>query len=162
MAKVIEMNNSQQQPTEAEVNAAVERMNAEAGYDVPVAFATMNAMLIQEVSRIALPEWEKKVDLATAVDVVVRAHGGQLTPDGVWMLLDFALAYGWMMVQEEVSLWANEAVKNDLLAYIEQNKTRTVEQNLLRKESLLRGFKALAEARMATEKKLRTAKVVKK
>lgn len=152
--------NTQKPPTEADVKAAVERMNREAGYDVPSAFATLNAMLIQEVSRMALPGWEKKVDMATAVDVVVRAHGGQMTPDGVWMLLDFATAYGWMMAQEDVSLWKNEGVKNDLLAYIDRDQTHTIEQNLTRKEGLLHGFKALAEARMATEKALRTAKAV--
>lgn len=161
MAKVIDMNSKQQQPTEAEVKAAVERMNKEAGYDVPSAFATMNAMLIQEVARIGMPEWEKKVDMATAVDVVVRAHGGQMTPDGVWMLLDFAMSYGWMQAQENVSLWKNEAVMNDLLAYISQDQKRTVEQNIARKEGLLHGFKALAEARNATEKKLKAAKAVK-
>ena len=75
--------------------AALDKANKEAGYDIPLAFAALNAITIQGQTEQRMPLFESRCDLTAAVDVVMRASGSTLTDDGLAMLLNFAVAYGY-------------------------------------------------------------------
>ena len=75
--------------------AALAKANKEAGYDIPLAFAALNAITIQGQTEETMPLFESQCDLTAAVDVVMRASGGALNNEGMAMLLNLAMAYGW-------------------------------------------------------------------
>lgn len=130
----------------AAMNAALWKANKEAGYDIPLAFAALNAITIQGQTEQRIPLFESQCDLTAAVYVVRRASGGTLNDNGLAMLLNFAVAYGWHYAKEGASLLRSEVVKDKILSFVDGNAKLLVEEKVERKKAIKRGYKAMKEA----------------
>ncbi len=130
----------------AAMAAALEKANKEAGYDIPLAFAALNAITIQGQTEETMPLFESQCDLTAAVDVVMRASGGALNNEGMAMLLNFAMAYGWHYAQEGESLLRSEGVKEKILAFVDNNDKVPIVEKAQRKEAIARGYEAMKGA----------------
>ena len=75
--------------------AALEKANKEAGYDVPLAFAALNTVIINAQMRMDFPRFERETAAATIADVVVRAYGGKLDVNAIGTIVEAGIAYGW-------------------------------------------------------------------
>ena len=146
---------------EAEVKAAIEKANKEAGYDIVMAFAALNAVTIQGQTEEDMPLFLSQCDLTAAVDVMMRGFGGKLGDNWLTGLMNFAVAYGWHYAKTGESLVRSEDVRDELVAYIDGNEKMLIEEKARRKDAVLKGWKALQEAvKVATErmKKVRAIK----
>ena len=146
---------------EAEVKAAIEKANKEAGYDIAMAFAALNAVTIQGQTEEDMPLFLSQCDLTAAVDVMMRGFGGKLGDNWLTGLMNFAVAYGWHYAKTGESLVRSEDVRDKLVAYIDGNEKMLIEEKARRKDAVLKGWKALQEAvKVATErmKKVRAIK----
>lgn len=139
----------------AAMAAALAKANKEAGYDIPLAFAALNAITIQGQTEEAMPMFESQCDLTAAVDVVMRASGGALNNEGLAMLLNFAMAYGWHYAQEGESLLRSEGVKEKILAFVDRNEKTLVDEKVERKKAIGRGYEALKGAIERASSRLR-------
>ena len=126
--------------------ATLEKANKEAGYDIPLAFAALNAITIQGQTEQRMPLFESQCDLTAAVDVVMRASGGTLNDNGLAMLLNFAVSYGWHYAKEGESLVRSEAVKTQIMAFVNANEKIPIVEKGQRKEAIGKGYEALKEA----------------
>lgn len=141
--------------------AALAKANKEAGYDIPLAFAALNAITIQGQTEETMPLFESQCDLTAAVDVVMRASGGALNDNGLAMLLNLAVAYGWHYAKEGESLLRSEGVKEKILAFVDNNAKILIEEKSERKAAIGRGYEALngaierAKARLRLQRELR-------
>lgn len=126
--------------------AALDKANWEAGYDIPLAFAALNAITIQGQTEEKMPLFESQCDLTAAVDVVMRASGGTLNNEGLAMLLNLAVAYGWHYAKEGASLLRNEVVKDKILAFVDKNEKILIAEKGERKKAIGRGYEALKGA----------------
>ena len=146
---------------EAEVKAAIEKANKEAGYDIAMAFAALNAVTIQGQTEEDMPLFLSQCDLTAAVDVMMRGFGGKLGDNWLTGLMNFAVAYGYHYAKTGESLVRSEDVRDELVAYIDGNEKMLIEEKARRKDAVLKGWKALQEAvKVATErmKKVRAIK----
>lgn len=133
--------------------AALSKANKEAGYDIPLAYAALNAITIQGQTEETMPLFESQCDLTAAVDVVMRASGGALKYEGLAMLLNFAVAYGWHYAKEGASLLRSEVVKDKILAFVDRNEKILIAEKGERKKAIGRGYEALKGAiERATER----------
>ena len=130
----------------AAMAAALAKANKEAGYDIPLAFAALNAITIQGQTGETMPLFESQCDLTAAVDVVMRASGGALNNEGMAMLLNFAMAYGWHYAQDGESLLRSEGVKSAILAFVDRNEKTLLEERIERKKAIGRGYEAMKGA----------------
>ena len=145
----------------AAMAAALAKANKEAGYDIPLAFAALNAITIQGQTKETMPLFESQCDLTAAVDVVMRASGGALNNEGMAMLLNFAMAYGWHYAQEGESLLRSEGVKEKILAFVDKNEKTLVDEKVERKKAIGRGYEALKGAIERASSRLRLQREMK-
>ena len=143
----------------AAMAAALAKANKEAGYDIPLAFAALNAITIQGQTEEKMPMFESQCDLTAAVDVVMRANGGTLNDEGLAMLLNLAVAYGWHYAQEGESLLRSEGVKETILAFVDKNDKVPIVEKGERKKAIGKGYEALrgAIARASSRLKMQRA-----
>lgn len=145
----------------AAMAAALAKANNEAGYDIPLAFAALNAITIQGQTEETMPLFESQCDLTAAVDVVMRASGGTLNDEGMAMLLNLAVAYGWHYAKEGESLLRSEGVKLAILAFVDKNDKILIAEKDERKKAIGRGYEALngaidrAASRLRLQRELR-------
>lgn len=130
----------------AAMAAALAKANKEAGYDIPLAFAALNAITIQGQTEETMPLFESQCDLTAAVDVVMRASGGALNDEGLAMLLNLAVAYGWHYAKEGESLLRSGGVKEKILAFVDRNEKTLIDERVERKKAIGRGYDALKGA----------------
>lgn len=130
----------------AAMAAALGKANWEAGYDIPLAFAALNAITIQGQTEQRMPLFESQCDLTAAVDVVMRASGGTLNNEGLAMLLNLAVAYGWHYAEAGESLLRSEWVKETILAFVDKNEKILIAEKGERKKAIGRGYDALKGA----------------
>ena len=145
----------------AAMAAALEKANKEAGYDIPLAFAGLNAVTAEGLSELTMPLFERQCDLTAAVDVVMRASGGTLNDIGLRLLLNFAVAYGWHYAQEDESIVRSEDVRAGMLAFVDMNEKILIEEKAQRKEALGRGWDELKKAVEKAEARLKLQRAVK-
>lgn len=139
--------------SKAAMEAALIKANKEAGYDIPLAFAALNAISIQGQTEETMPLFESQCDLTAAADVVVRASGGALNEEGLAMLLNLAVAYGWHYAREGASLLRSEVVKDKILAFVDKKEKMPIDEKAERKKAIGRGYEALKGAiERATER----------
>lgn len=146
----------------AAMAAALVKANKEAGYDIPLAFAALNAITIQGQTEETMPLFESQCDLTAAVDVVMRASGGTLNDDGLAMLLNLAVAYGWHYAQEGESLLRSEGVKETILAFVDKNEKILIAEKSERKKAIGRGCEAMKGAIDRAESRLRLQREMKR
>ncbi len=145
----------------AAMAAALAKANKEAGYDIPLAFAALNAITIQGQTEETMPLFESQCDLTAAVDVVMRASGGALNDNGLAMLLNLAVAYGWHYAKEGESLLRSEGVKSAILAFVDRNDKILIAEKDERKKAIYKGYEALkgaidrAASRLRLQRELR-------
>ena len=130
----------------AAMAAALEKANKEAGYDIPLAFAALNAITIQGQTEETMPLFESQCDLTAAVDVVMRASGGALNDEGLAMLLNLAVAYGWHYAEAGESLLRSGDVEAKILGFVDRNEKILIAEKSERKKAIGRGYKALMGA----------------
>jgi len=135
--------------------------NKQAGYDIPLAFAALNAITIQGQTEETMPLFESQCDLTAAEDVVMRASGGALNNEGMAMLLNFAMAYGWHYAQEGESLLRSEGVKEKILAFVDKNEKTLVDEKVERKKAIGRGYEAMKGAIERAASRLRLQREMK-
>ena len=145
----------------AAMAAALEKANREAGYDIPLAFAALNAITIQGQREQQIPLFESQCDLTAAVDVVMRANGGTLNDNGLAMLLNLAVAYGWHYAKEDESLLRSEGVKAAILAFVDKNEKILIAEKGERKKAIGKGYEAMGKALKRAEARLRLQRAVK-
>ena len=145
----------------AAMAAALAKANKEAGYDIPLAFAALNAITIQGQTEETMPLFESQCDLTAAVDVVMRASGGALNDNGLAMLLNLAVAYGWHYAKEGESLLRSEGVKEKILAFVDKNDKMLIAEKGERKEAIGRGYEALKGAIERSTARLRLQREMK-
>ena len=66
--------------------AALEKANKEAGYDVPLAFAALNAAVVNEQTTYDFGMFAGKADIATIADIMLRGLGGKVDSNTLAML----------------------------------------------------------------------------
>lgn len=142
--------------------AALEKANMEAGYDIPLAFAALNAITIQGQTDMRIPIFESQCDLTAMVDVVIRGSGGTLNDNGLAMLLNFAVAYGWRYAKSGESLVRSEAVRGKIIDWVDVSAKIPIEEKPQRKEAICKGFDALTNAVRRATNRLRLQKTIKK
>ena len=130
----------------AAMAAALAKANKEAGYDIPLAFAALNAITIQGQTEETMPLFESQCDLTAAVDVVMRASGGALNDNGMAMLLNLAVAYGWHYAKEGESLLRSGDVEAKILGFVDRNDKVPIAEKAERKKAICRGYEALKGA----------------
>lgn len=145
----------------AAMAAALAKVNKEAGYDIPLAFAALNAITIQGQTEETMPLFESQCDLTAAVDVVMRASGGTLNDEGLAMLLNLAVAYGWHYAKEGESLLRSEGVKATILAFVDKNEKVPIVEKGERKKAIGKGYEALKGAIERAESRLRLQRELK-
>lgn len=143
--------------------AALDKANKEAGYDIPLAFAALNAITIQGQTEEKMPLFECQCDLTAAVDVVMRANGGTLNDEGLAMLLNLAVAYGWHYAKEGASLLRSEVVKDKILGFVDKNEKILIAEKGEHKQAIGKGYEALKGAieRATSRLKMQRAVTVK-
>ena len=146
----------------AAMAAALAKANKEAGYDIPLAFAALNAITIQGQTEETMPLFESQCDLTAAVDVVMRASGGTLNDEGLAMLLNLAVAYGWHYAEEGESLLRSEGVKAAILAFVDKNEKILIAEKSERKKAIGRGYEALKGAIERATERLKMQRAMKR
>ena len=140
--------------------AALEKVNKEAGYDVPLAFAALNAAVINEQSTYDFGMFAGKVDIATIADVMVRGLGGRIDSNTLAMLMETAMAYGWHWATEGESILRSDKVLAEINDFVDNNPKLLVQAKVERKKGLELGFEAIRKAVEKTEGRMRMQKVV--
>lgn len=145
----------------AAMAAALAKANKEAGYDIPLAFAALNAITIQGQTEETMPLFESQCDLTAAVDVVMRASGGTLNDEGLAMLLNLAVAYGWHYAQEGESLLRSDGVREKILAFVDKNEKMLLAERIERKKAIGKGYEAMKGAIERAKGRLRLQRELK-
>ena len=143
---------------EKQVNVA----NKQAGYDIPLAFAALNAITIQGQMAEEIPLFESQCDLGAAVDVVMRANGGTLNDNGLAMLLNLAVAYGWHYAKEGESLLRSGDVEAKILGFVDKNDKILITEKNQRKTAIIKGYEALSGAIERATARLKMQRTVRK
>lgn len=146
----------------AAMAAALAKANKEAGYDIPLAFAALNAITIQGQTEETMPLFESQCDLTAAVDVVMRASGGALNDEGLAMLLNLAVAYGWHYAKEGESLLRSEGVEAKILDFVDRNDKVPIAEKVERKKAIYKGYEALMGAIERAKGRLKFQREVKR
>ena len=141
--------------------AALEKANKEAGYDVPLAFAALNAAVVNEQTTYDFGMFAGKADIATIADIMLRGLGGKVDSNTLAMLMETAMAYGWHWATEGESLLRSDKVKAEINDFVDNNPGLTVQEKVDRKKGLELGFAAIKKAVEKTEGRLRLQREVK-
>lgn len=138
---------------EKEVNAA----NKQAGYDIPLCFATLNTIVINTERKMGeIPLIEKRTAMAVIAEVIANAHGGVVTLDAVADIMQAAIAYGWHWAREGESMLRSESVRKEIMDYLRDRADKIpLTEYTKRKEGLERGFAELAKVVEKVEKGMR-------
>jgi type IV secretory pathway ATPase VirB11/archaellum biosynthesis ATPase len=124
---------------------AVEAMNKKVGYDVPLCYATLNTIVINEETDMGeIPLIEKRTAMAVIAEVIANMHGGRLTLDAVADIMQSAIAYGWHWAREGESMLRSESVRTEIMDYLRDRMPQMpLDEYTRRKEGLERGFEEL-------------------
>ena len=126
---------------------AVEEMNAKAGYDIPVAFATLRTEVINEQKKMGdMPFIESQADITAMIDIIALGHGAVVSPQAVADMCNACVAYGWHYAKCGESMIRSNMVKDEILAFIDGRADMLVEEKATRKEALLRGIGSIVTA----------------
>lgn len=129
---------------------AVEAMNKKVGYDIPLCYATLNTVVINEETDMDIPLIEKRTAMAVIAEVIANTHGGVLTLDAVADIMQASIAYGWHWAREGESMLRSESVRTEIMDYLRDRMPQMpLDEYTRRKEGLERGF---AELRKVVEK----------
>lgn len=130
---------------------AVEAMNKKVGYNIPLCFATLNTIVINEEKDMGeIPLIEKQTAMAVIAEVIANTRGGRLTLDAVADIMQACIAYGWHWAREGESLLRSESVQTEIMDYLRDRMPQMpLTEYTKRKEGLERGF---AELRKVVEK----------
>lgn len=126
--------------------AALEKANKEAGYDIPLAFAALNTVIINEQVRCEIPMFERQVDASAVADVVLRANDNKLDVKAIGMLIEFGMVYGWHRALHGESILKSGDVLNQLMEFIDKSDKLTIEEKVQRKKGINLGYIALQNA----------------
>jgi len=100
---------------------AVEAMNKKVGYDVPLCYATLNTIVINEEKDMGeIPLIEKRTAMAVIAEVIANTHGGRLTLDAVADIMQACIAYGWHWAREGESLLRSEYIEARLKEFLKR------------------------------------------
>ena len=108
-----------------------------------------------------MPLFESQCDLTAAVDVVMRATSGTLNDDGLAMLLNMAVAYGWHYAKEGESLLRSEGVEAKILSFVDRNDKILIAEKNQRKTAIMKGYEALKGAIERATSRLKMQRAVK-
>ena len=124
---------------------AVEAMNKKVGYDVPLCYATLNTIVINEETDMGeIPLIEKRTAMAVIAEVIANTHGGRLTLDAVADIMQACIAYGWHWAREDESMLRSESVRKEIMDYLRDRADKMpLTEYTKRKEGLERGFEEL-------------------
>lgn len=145
----------QEQKAKAAAEAVAE-MNKKVGFDVPLAYAALNAVVINEQTDMGeIPMFEHRCDIAALVEIIAFGHGGTLTLDAVADVCNACVAYGWHWAREGKSLLRDAAVESEIGDYVDARRDMLVEAKAQRKDALRRGFEAIGKAVAKAEKNIK-------
>lgn len=146
---------------EAATKAAIEKMNKEAGYDVPLAYATLIAigLNVQKNEKMQIPETQ--ADLSAMADIALRYNGG-LNNQTLSNLISLAVAYGWHYATKGESMLRSNGIRKDLENFIDSDSKLLVERKVERKKALALGCKAINDAYMRIMERISLKKNEKK
>ena len=142
--------------------AALEKANKEAGYDVPLAFAALNTVIINAQMRMDFPRFERETAAATIADVVVRAYGGKLDVNAIGTIVEAGIAYGWHRAMFGENPFSSGRVLDQLIEFINKNEKMTIEEKMTKKEGMNQGYIALQNAVKKTESVAKLHRAIKK
>ena len=141
----------------------MDEMNARVSYDVPLCFATLNTIVINEETDMGeIPLIEKRTAMAVIAEVIANAHGGVVTLDAVADICQAMIAYGWHWAREGESMLRSESVRKEIMDYLRDRMTKIpIDEYIRRKEGLERGFAELAKVVEKVEKGIRLQRQLK-
>lgn len=142
---------------ESKTKDIVEEINKMAGYNLPLAYAALEAAVVNEEKYMKFSRLKAKVDIAAIADVVVRARGNKVDSDTLATLMNTAVAYGWHWAMENESLLRSTAVLDEICEFVDSTEKLTKAQREERKKAIALGFSALTKA---TERMLARIKSV--
>jgi hypothetical protein len=136
---------------------AVEAMNKKVGYDVPLCYATLNTIVVNEETDMGeIPLIEKRTAMAVIAEVIANTHGGRLTLDAVADIMQACIAYGWHWAREGESMLRSESVRTEIMDYLRDRMPQMpLDEYTRRKEGLERGFEELRKVVEKVEKGMR-------
>ena len=143
----------------AAMAAALEKANKEAGYDIPLAFAALNAAVVNEQTTYDFGMFAGKADIATIADVMVRGMNGRIDSNTLAMLMETAMAYGWHWATENESLLRSDKLLAEINDFVDNNPKLTVQEKVDRKKGLELGFAAIRKAVEKTEGRMKLRKL---
>ena len=143
------------------VEETVEKVNREAGYNVPLAFAALNAAVVNEQTTYDFGMFAGKADIATIADIMLRGLGGKVDSNTLALLMETAMAYGWHWATEGESLLRSDKVKAEINDFVDNNPGLTVQEKVDRKKGLEMGFAAIKKAVEKTEGRMKLQKAMK-
>ena len=145
----------------ADIQEAIKKVNEAAGYDVPLAFAALNAAVINEQTTFDFGLFAGRADIATMADIVVRGRGNKIDSNTLAMLMETAMAYGWHWATESESMLRSDKVQKEIAEFVDTNQKLTVAEKVERKDGLERGFAAIRKAVEKTEGRMKLQKAIK-
>ena len=145
----------------ADIQEAIKKVNEAAGYDVPLAFAALNAAVINEQTTFDFGLFAGRADIATMADIVVRGRGNKIDSNTLAMLMETAMAYGWHWATESESMLRSDKVQKEIAEFVDTNQKLTVAEKVERKDGLERGFAAIRKAVEKTESRMKLQKAIK-
>lgn len=138
---------------EAAVRAAKERADKAAGYDIALAYSTLNSLRVNEQLRMDIPLAQVQTDVLAIADIVNRATCGTVDGNALSLLMEVCIAYGWHWCNMGESLLRSKSVLDELLAFCDGRKDVLIDERLRQKEAVTRGLMAVSEC-VAKQKKV--------
>ena len=136
----------------AAVRAAKERADKEAGYDIALAYSTLNSLRVNEQLRMDIPMADVQTDVLAIADIVNRATCGTVDGNALALLMEVCIAYGWHWCNMGESLLRSKSVLDELLAFCDGRTDVPIDERLRQKEAVTRGLMAVSEC-VAKQKK---------
>ena len=135
----------------------MEEVNARVGYNVPLCFAALKTIVINEETDMGeIPLIEKLTAMAVVCEVMTNVHGGVLTMDAVADIMQAAIAYGWHWAREGESLLRSESVRKEIMDNLRDRTDKIPLTEYTKcKEGLECGFAELAKVVEQVEKGMR-------
>lgn len=127
------------------MNAAIEKMKKEAGYDVPLAYAALSVigLNVQKSETMKMPDTQ--ADLSAMADIVLR-YKGVLDNQTLSYLISLAVAYGWHYAKNGESMLRSANMLRELEKFIDSDSKILVEKKIEHKKGLVLGCKAVNDA----------------
>ena len=137
----------------AAMAAAFAKANKEAGYDIALAYSTLNSLRVNEQLRMDIPLADVQTDVLAIADIVNRATGGVIDGNALALLMEVCIAYGWHWCNMGESLLRSKSVLDELLAFCDGRTGVLIDERLRQKEAVTRGLMAVSEC-VAKQKKV--------